>query len=143
MGSGSERTLSNEIEEDEDDLFDFDFRRPIAIVKEEAKVDMGSAQLQPGDHDKVYVAVGKNHWSMDALLWTLNNLTKPSTFVHLIHVFPEVRYIPTPLGNVPKGQVKTEMVEAYVNQVRMYRRGLLQKFLDTCSAFKVASFALK
>jgi hypothetical protein len=49
-------------------------------------------------NDSVFVAVGKaeSRSSMDALVWTLRYLVTPSTVVHLIHVFPPIRYIPSP-----------------------------------------------
>lgn len=47
--------------------------------------------------DCVYVGVGKSDSSMDALQWTLKNaITTSTTVVYLLHVFPEIRYIPTP-----------------------------------------------
>ncbi|XP_059440384.1 U-box domain-containing protein 52-like [Corylus avellana] len=90
-------------------------------------------------NDSVFVAVGKteSRSSMDALVWTLRYLVTPSTVLHLIHVFPPIRYVPSPLGMLPRSQVKPEMVESYVSQERDKRRKLLQKFLDTCSTSKV------
>jgi hypothetical protein len=46
--------------------------------------------------DDVYVAVGKGGSSMAALSWALHRLTRPRTFVYLVHVFPVVTSIPTP-----------------------------------------------
>ncbi|XP_062160484.1 U-box domain-containing protein 35-like isoform X1 [Alnus glutinosa] len=90
-------------------------------------------------NDSVFVAVGntESRSSMDALEWTLRYLVTPCTVLHLIHVFPLIRHIPSPLGMLTRGQVKPEMVESYVSQERDKRRKLLQKFLDTCSASKV------
>ncbi|CAA6661523.1 unnamed protein product [Spirodela intermedia] len=45
----------------------------------------------------LYVAVGKGSSSMGALSWALKHVAKPKDFVYLIHVYPEVRNIPTPL----------------------------------------------
>jgi len=90
-------------------------------------------------NDSVFVAVGKteSRSSMDALVWTLRYLVTPSTVVHLIHVFPPITHIPSPLGMLPRGRVKPKIVESYVSQERGKRRKLLQKFLDTCSTSKV------
>ncbi|XP_059437070.1 U-box domain-containing protein 35-like [Corylus avellana] len=90
-------------------------------------------------NDSVFVAVGKkeSRSSMDALMWTLRYLVTPSTVLHLIHVFPPIRHIPSPLGMLPRSQVKPEMVKSYVSQERGKRKKLLQKFLDTCSTSKV------
>uniref|UniRef100_A0A5B7AZL0 U-box domain-containing protein 35 n=1 Tax=Davidia involucrata TaxID=16924 RepID=A0A5B7AZL0_DAVIN len=91
--------------------------------------------------DAVYVAVGKSssdhQSSMDALVWTINHAVNPSTVVFLIHVFPEIRHIPTPLGKLPISQVNPEQKENYMSQERSKRREFLQKYLDKCSAFKV------
>lgn len=49
--------------------------------------------------DVVYVAVGTNGGSssMEALSWTLKHAVTPSTTtVSLLHVFPQVKLIPTP-----------------------------------------------
>ena len=59
-----------------------------------------------GEEDIVYVAVLGKHSedsSKDALTWTLKNAVRPSssssssaTTVYLIHIFPELHYVPTP-----------------------------------------------
>lgn len=47
--------------------------------------------------NSVYVGVGKSESSMEALTWTLKHAADPSsTTVYLIHVFPEIHYIPSP-----------------------------------------------
>ncbi|XP_057753394.1 LOW QUALITY PROTEIN: U-box domain-containing protein 54 [Arachis stenosperma] len=92
------------------------------------------------EEESVYVAVGKSETSMEALTWTLKNLaTTSSTMLYLIHVFPEIKHIPNPLGMgmIPKSQVSGEQVESYMAQERAKRRNLLHKFLQTCSACKV------
>ncbi|XVF26239.1 hypothetical protein REPUB_Repub13aG0281900 [Reevesia pubescens] len=75
---------------------------------------------------------------MDALCWTLTHFVNTSnTILYLIHVFPEIRHIPSPLGMLPKSQVSPAQVENYMAQERGKRTQLLQKFLDICSASKV------
>ncbi|XP_028755014.1 U-box domain-containing protein 35-like [Neltuma alba] len=77
---------------------------------------------------------------MEALSWTLKHLiTSPSTMVYLIHVFPEIKHIPNPLGMgmVPKNQVSAEQIESYEAQQRAKRRLLLSKFLQLCSSSQV------
>lgn len=58
------------------------------------------SQEEEGEEDAVYVAVSSSSTSssMDALLWTLNHaiLHPSSTTVFLVHVFPQIRHIPTP-----------------------------------------------
>ncbi|OAY85624.1 U-box domain-containing protein 33 [Ananas comosus] len=89
-----------------------------------------------GDDDDVYVAIGKSASSMDALSWALKNVAKPTSFVYLVHVFPVVHHIPTPLGMMPKSQLSREQVESYMNQERAKRREMLQKFLNLCHTSK-------
>lgn len=116
---------------------------PMPSIKEE--VDGSSSLFSLDFHgggsgeEVVYVAVGKTgSSSMDALVWTLNHaVINPSTSVCLIHVFPEIRHIPTPLGRMPLGQVNPEQKESHMIQERSKRREFLQKFLDVCSASKV------
>ncbi|KAK7262063.1 hypothetical protein RJT34_29623 [Clitoria ternatea] len=91
------------------------------------------------DENSIYVAVGKSDTSMDALSWTLNNLATQSTLIYLIHVFPEIKHIPNPLGigMIPRNQVSAEQVESYITQERGKRIELLQKFIQLCSTYKV------
>ncbi|CAN6201768.1 unnamed protein product [Urochloa humidicola] len=90
-----------------------------------------------GGGEDVYVAVGKGGSSMAALLWALRRLTRPRSFVYLVHVFPVVTSIPTPLGMMPKSRASPEQIETYLNQERSKRREMLQKFLDQCRKFQV------
>ncbi|XP_058115319.1 U-box domain-containing protein 37-like [Magnolia sinica] len=87
--------------------------------------------------EDVYVAVGKSSSSMDALVWTLKNDVTPATFVYLVHVFPQVHHIPTPLGKMPRNQVTPAQVESYLSQERDKRRVMLQKLLNLCATSKV------
>ncbi|XP_038986319.1 U-box domain-containing protein 35-like isoform X1 [Phoenix dactylifera] len=89
------------------------------------------------DGDDVYVAVGKSSSGMDALSWALKYVAKPSSFVYLIHVFPEIHHIPTPLGTFPKHQLGEEQVESHMNQERTKRQEMLQKYLNLCHSSKV------
>ncbi|XP_035545690.1 U-box domain-containing protein 35-like isoform X2 [Juglans regia] len=90
-------------------------------------------------NDCVFVAVGdtESSSSIGALAWTLKRLVSPSTVLRLLHVFPVIRYIPSPLGLLPRSKVNPELVQNYVMQERGKRRKHLQKFLDTCSVSKV------
>ncbi|CAL9751527.1 unnamed protein product [Musa acuminata subsp. burmannicoides] len=88
--------------------------------------------------DDVYVAVGKGSSSIVALSWALMHAaTKPSSFVYLVHVFPPVHHIPTPLGLLPKEQVSQAQVESYMHQERVKRQNMLHKLLDLCQSFEV------
>ncbi|PAN24406.1 hypothetical protein PAHAL_4G215700 [Panicum hallii] len=97
----------------------------------------GAAASSGGSADDVYVAVGKGGSSMAALSWALRRLTRPRSFVYLVHVFPVVNSIPTPLGMMPKSRASPEQIETYLNQERSKRREMLQKFLDQCRKFQV------
>ncbi|KAL9262884.1 U-box domain-containing protein [Drosera capensis] len=107
----------------------------------------GHDRRNQGDDDEevdaVYVVVEEKEGSqssMDALLWALRDETAATTKVfYLIHVFPEIKFIPSPLGNgrVPKSQVRQDQVENYMVQEKGKRRQLLQKFIDKCIAHKV------
>ncbi|PON94453.1 Universal stress protein [Trema orientale] len=89
--------------------------------------------------DRVFVAVGKNDSSMAALLWSLKHAITPSSSVHLIHVFPVLQLVPSPLGGMlPKSQASPKMVEMYLAQQRDKRGKLLQKYIDACSTAKVS-----
>ncbi|XP_051133575.1 U-box domain-containing protein 36-like [Andrographis paniculata] len=94
-----------------------------------------------GGEDAVYVAVGKQTQSevMDALIWTVDNavVDRSSTVVFLVHVFPETRLIPSPLGMLPISQVNQEQKEIYMSLQKAKRREFLQKFIDVCSTSKV------
>ncbi|KAJ4754193.1 U-box domain-containing protein [Rhynchospora pubera] len=89
------------------------------------------------DADDVYVAVGKSDSSMEALSWALKNVAKPGSFVYLIHVFPEVQQIPTPLGHMAKDKLSKDQVDNYMNQEREKRRQMLQKYINLCRTSKV------
>ncbi|KAJ3699211.1 hypothetical protein LUZ61_002916 [Rhynchospora tenuis] len=89
------------------------------------------------DADDVYVAIGKSDSSMDALSWALKNAAKPGSFVYLIHVFPEVQQIPTPLGHMAKDKLSKDQVDNYMNQEREKRRQMLQKYVNLCRTSKI------
>ncbi|KAL8137331.1 hypothetical protein V2J09_003332 [Rumex salicifolius] len=92
------------------------------------------------DQDIVYVVVGKSETSTKALQWALYNAVNPITStLYLIHVFPELKLVPSPLGNgkVPRSQVRKETLDMYLEEERTKRRQLLNKFIDTCNAHRV------
>ncbi|XP_052182448.1 U-box domain-containing protein 36 isoform X2 [Diospyros lotus] len=141
-----------EIEEEEEEE-----ERCSATDNELFKIDTGAGGRVPAAamtaikeesiEDVVYVAVGAKadeESSMDALLWTLNQYSITNTaassstpLVFLIHVFPQLRYIPTPLGKIPVSQVDPDQKDKYIIQEGSKRREFLQKFLDACSSSKV------
>lgn len=112
-------------------------------IKEETEGSLFSFDFHGGGGgDSVYVAVWKQNEqaSMDALIWAMKNaVISSSTVVFLIHVFPETKFIPSPLGKLSVGQVNPEQKENYMAQERGKRREFLQKFLNVCrtSEFQV------
>ncbi|XP_059438319.1 U-box domain-containing protein 35-like [Corylus avellana] len=132
----SSSTVCEIEEESPSETFEINHGVPMASIREEFEGSLFSVDVQNSE-DSVYVGVGKSDSSMDALAWTLKHAVTPSTIVYLVHVFPEVRYIPSPLGKLPKHQVSPEQVESYMAQERDKRGQLLQKFLDACSTSKV------
>ncbi|XP_021801709.1 uncharacterized protein LOC110745869 isoform X2 [Prunus avium] len=83
----------------------------------------------------VYVAVGKD--DTDVLKWTLDNAVSPGTRVFLVHVFPPITYIPTPVGRLAKSQLTDDQVRLYINEESNKRRNLLQKYVSLCNDAKV------
>ncbi|KAK1317278.1 hypothetical protein QJS10_CPA05g02014 [Acorus calamus] len=100
--------------------------------------------IDGADHSNdVYVAVGRGPSSVDAVAWALRHTVTPSTSaVYLVHVFPEVHYIPTPLGKLRKSQVSAEQIESYMSQERRKRRDMLGKYLNMCQAYQVQAETL-
>ncbi|KAI3911295.1 hypothetical protein MKX01_004522 [Papaver californicum] len=157
FGTGSNSGSRSEIEEIDDDNNNSSIRRETnrigfltfndkhrgipATIKEDSFEGLSVTSSLSGERN-IYVAVGgKSNSSLDALRWTLRHHSLSSSVmrtINLIHVFPEVIYIPSPFGGkVPKDQVSPEELENYMSQQSHKRREFLQKFLDICSGFKV------
>ncbi|CAA0836539.1 Adenine nucleotide alpha hydrolases-like superfamily protein [Striga hermonthica] len=121
---------------------------PLPAIREAAEEERPSAasiDFGAGGEDAVYVAVGRHggsggdeEASMGAVIWAIKNEAfGPSSVVFLVHVFPEAKFVPTPLGNLPINQVNEEQRELYLAKERGKRREFLNKFLNVCSASKV------
>ncbi|XP_062088061.1 uncharacterized protein LOC133794703 [Humulus lupulus] len=132
-GEGGCSSENDDVARDIKELFEIKKFAPMPAIGEE-QLSSGA-----GGEDCIYVAVGKSASSMDALNWTLRQVMdlSPSIIVYLIHIFPEIRQIPTPLGKLPLSQVSPEQVENYMAQERGKRRELLHTFLHKCSAANV------
>lgn len=134
-----------EYDEDEDDDGDGGgFERMPSITEEYDDGDASNlfSYDNRNGSDVVYVVTWRgpeelSSASMDALVWTLGNDLHESTIVYLIHVFPELRYIPTPLGRLPISQANPEQKESCLVQERSKRSEYLQRFLSLCSSSKV------
>ncbi|KAL1563049.1 U-box domain-containing protein 36-like [Salvia divinorum] len=128
-----------EIEEEENKVHvNYQSMYELGTIAEE-----GSWCLDYEERENVfYVAVWKEideTLSMDALLWTLKNavLDPSSAFIFLVHVFPEIKFIPSPLGKLPINQVNPGQKKMFLAQESGKRRDLLQKFVNVCSASQV------
>ncbi|KAJ8752057.1 hypothetical protein K2173_001084 [Erythroxylum novogranatense] len=86
-------------------------------------------------HD-VYVAVGKD--DLEVLKWTLHHAVTPGARVFLIHVFPLLTSIRTPVGRISRSKLSNEQLRGYVNEENNKRRSLLQKYIRLCNDSKVA-----
>ncbi|KAI3884138.1 hypothetical protein MKW92_026913 [Papaver armeniacum] len=124
-------------------------RIPATII-EECKGSMRVNSLKTGERYKIYVAIGKSKSSKDALIWALRHLLhdiSPSSysanFIYLIHVYPELLYIPTPLGGrCHKDSVNPLLFEDYKNEMIEKRKKFLDEFLSLCSVCKVKAETL-
>ncbi|VVA31039.1 PREDICTED: U-box [Prunus dulcis] len=132
--SSRRSTQADDIPKEIKELFGNKRYLPMPSIKE----DYTDNHHDHRSSNSVYVGVGKSESSMEALTWTLKHAADPSsTTVYLIHVFPEIHFIPSPLGKLPKSQVSSQQVETYMAQETGKRRELLHKFLDKCSAANV------
>ncbi|XP_055828791.1 U-box domain-containing protein 52-like [Solanum dulcamara] len=83
----------------------------------------------------VYVAVGKN--DMHVLQWALDHAISPGIRVCLVHVFPPITYIPSPVGKLSSSQLSREQVQAYINEESNRRKNILEKYISLCNDAKV------
>ncbi|KAD7117433.1 hypothetical protein E3N88_04701 [Mikania micrantha] len=119
-----------------------DFRGSRVITQEDKGTDLYCNEADRNVSDVVYVVTWTEtaellSASMDALIWTLGSDLRESTIVYLVHVFPELRFIPTPLGRLPISQANPEQKESYVSKERSKRGEHLHQFLSMCSSSKV------
>ncbi|CAI9087097.1 OLC1v1021087C2 [Oldenlandia corymbosa var. corymbosa] len=87
--------------------------------------------------EAVYVVVSSTTpaaATIGALEWTLLQNPSSSTTVFLVHVFPQIKHIPTPLGMMAISQVNPEQKDKYLSQQRDKRREFLHPFINACSA---------
>ncbi|XP_043725583.1 U-box domain-containing protein 33-like [Telopea speciosissima] len=89
-----------------------------------------------GEAKDVYVAVGQD--DLDVLTWALDHALGPGSCVYLVHVFPPIHYIPTPVGRLSRSQLSQEQLRPYIQEENTRRRNLLQKYITLCSQAKVA-----
>ncbi|ESW26059.1 hypothetical protein PHAVU_003G088000 [Phaseolus vulgaris] len=132
---------------DSEELFEINLKESLVLdsIREDCESTVFSLDIHDcnndDDDDVVYVAVGKDEDSspsMEALSWALKHAVTPSaTVVCLLHVFPQVKLIPSPLGKIPRSHVNLEYTNMHLTQERAKRKLLLQKFIDLCVHSKV------
>ncbi|XP_018809008.1 U-box domain-containing protein 54-like isoform X2 [Juglans regia] len=106
----------------------------IVEIVEDSK-SIASSNRDGGILHDVYVAVGKD--DLDVLKWALDHAVSPGARVFLVHVFPAITYIPTPVGRLSRSQLSAEQVKVYINEEHNRRRNLLQKYIHLCNEAKV------
>ncbi|KAJ6760782.1 U-BOX DOMAIN-CONTAINING PROTEIN 52-LIKE [Salix purpurea] len=89
-----------------------------------------------GISNDVYVAVGKN--DTDVLKWALDHAVSPGARVFLVHVFPPLTYISTPVGRLSRSQLSKDQMRFYINEENNRRRNQMQKYFRLCANAKVA-----
>ncbi|XP_023520268.1 U-box domain-containing protein 35-like [Cucurbita pepo subsp. pepo] len=134
------RSLSVNEEEKSSDLFEIDLGLDVQSnrkLEDDCEESWFSFDFRKSNHC-VYVGIGDNAASsMAALQWTLDFAVLPSSIVYLLHVSPEIRFVPSPLGMLPRSQVGPKIVEKFMAEERAKRREFLHKFVDTCSSAQV------
>ncbi|PON72271.1 Universal stress protein [Parasponia andersonii] len=88
-----------------------------------------------GANDDVYVAVGKD--DSDVVKWAIEHVVSPGAKVYLVHIYPPVTYIPTPVGKLSRSQLTQDQVRFYLDEEENRRRNLLQKYITLCNDAKV------
>ncbi|KAK6787751.1 hypothetical protein RDI58_016276 [Solanum bulbocastanum] len=91
---------------------------------EEIGEDSKSTTIKDAETNDVYVAVGKN--DLYVAQWALDHAVSPGFRVCLVHIFPTIKYIPTPVGNLSRSQLSKEQAQVYINEQNNRRKSLLQ-----------------
>ncbi|XP_050221050.1 U-box domain-containing protein 33-like isoform X2 [Mercurialis annua] len=102
----------------------------IVEIGEDSRNGIGNSRDGTGVID-VYVAVDKD--DLHVLKWALDHSVSPGTRVFLVHVFPPITYIPTPVGRLSRSQLSEDQVRFYINEEHNRRRNLLQKYIRLCN----------
>lgn len=102
---------------------------------EEIGEDSKSTTIKDAETNDVYVVVGKN--DLYVVQWALDHAVSPGFRVCLVHIFPTIKYIPTPVGNLSRSQLSKEQVQVYINEENNRRKSLLQRYIRLCNDAKV------
>ncbi|XP_055832936.1 U-box domain-containing protein 52-like [Solanum dulcamara] len=108
--------------------------REIEEIGEDSKIST-TISSKDAEINDVYVAVGKN--DLYVVQWALAHAISPGFRVCLVHIFPTINYIPTPVGNLSRSQLSKEQVQVYINEESNRRKSLLEKYIRLCNDAKV------
>ncbi|KAL0341565.1 UNVERIFIED_CONTAM: hypothetical protein Scaly_1819100 [Sesamum calycinum] len=120
--------------EDSMDIDEGQYRNFTATSPEIVEIVEESKSRDGGGSD-VYVAVGKN--DLHVLKWALDHAVSPGSRVFLVHVFPPVSYIPTPVGRLSRSQLSKDQLQVYIREESNKRKHLLEKYIRLCNESKV------
>ncbi|KAK7331165.1 hypothetical protein VNO77_25382 [Canavalia gladiata] len=127
----------SDVNEDSEELFEINLKVALDTISEDCESSVFSFDIH-NQKDVVHVAMDHaGESSMEALLWTLKHAVTPSTTLHLIHVFPEIRLIPSPFGKFPRSHINPDYVNFHLDEEKDKRKVLLQRFIDQCNDSKV------
>ncbi|XP_042497956.1 U-box domain-containing protein 52-like [Macadamia integrifolia] len=119
----------------EDRIYDRGSTMTTEIVEIEDNSKSATSSRDGGETKDVYVAVGKE--DLDVLKWALDHAVAPGKRVFLVHVFPPIHYITTPVGRLTTSQLSQEQLRPYIQEQNARRRNLLQKYISLCSQVEV------
>lgn len=87
----------------------------------------------------VAVAVNGNKKSKYALSWALDKFVpEGQIFFKLLYVRPQIRMIPTPMGNfIPISNVREDVASAYKKEIEWQTNSMLQRYKQMCALRKV------
>uniref|UniRef100_A0A2C9UKA6 UspA domain-containing protein n=1 Tax=Manihot esculenta TaxID=3983 RepID=A0A2C9UKA6_MANES len=106
----------------------------IVEIGEDSRSGAFVNSIDAGAND-VYVAVGKD--DLDVLKWALDHVLSSGARVFLVHVFPPITYISTPVGKLSRSQLSQDQVRFYINEEHNRRKNILQKYIRLCNDAKV------
>nr|XP_027125363.1 U-box domain-containing protein 52-like isoform X1 [Coffea arabica] len=129
----TEMEEDNQVDREEQQYHHWQVKSPeIVEIPDESKSILSSRNGQTND---VYVAVGKD--DLHVVQWVLDNAVSPGTRLFLVHVFPPITYINTPVGRLSRSQLSQDQLRVYLNEDQNRRKYLLEKYIRMCNDAKV------
>ncbi|KMT10696.1 hypothetical protein BVRB_5g118050 [Beta vulgaris subsp. vulgaris] len=93
-------------------------------------VNSGNNDKNTTNNKDVYVCVGKD--DVEVLKWVLAHAVVPGNRVNLIHIYPPISSISTPVGRLWVGQLSPEQAKIYAIEEHNKRKNLLHKYIRLC-----------